>query len=111
MQSDRTARADAVALLAAIVANQPTALEGAPFTPGVADAQRAGLDLDYHPNRARFDAAMRWLIDNELLERDEETEGLLIHVKGLPHYDYGRAFRITERGRALLQQRAGEAGA
>ena len=109
MQSDRTAR-DAAALLAAIVANQPTALEGAPFTPGVADAQRAGLDLDYQPNRARFDAAMRWLIDNELLERDEETEGLLIHVKGLPDYDYGRAFRITARGRALVQQHAGGAG-
>jgi hypothetical protein len=108
MQSDPTAK-DAAALLAAIVANQPTALEDAPFTPGAADAQRAGLE--YQLNRARFDAAMRWLIDNELLERDEEAEALLIHVKGLPHYDYGRAFRITERGRALLRQRAGEAGA
>jgi hypothetical protein len=107
MQSDPTA-GDAAALLAAIVANQPTAFEGAPFTPGVADAQRAGLE--YHPNRARFDAAMWWLIDNELLERDEEAEALLIHVKGLTDYDYGRAFRITEHGRALLQQ-AGGAGA
>jgi hypothetical protein len=44
MQSDRSAR-DAATLLAAIVANQPIALEGAPFTPGVADAQRAGLDF------------------------------------------------------------------
>jgi hypothetical protein len=108
MQSDPTAK-NAAALLAAIVANQPTALEDAPFTPGTAEAQRAGLE--YHPNRARFDAAMRWLIDNEMLERDRETEALLIHVKGLPHYDYGRAFRITERGRALLRQQAGEAGA
>ncbi len=95
--------------MAAIVANQPTALEGVPFSPGAADAQRAGLE--YHPNRARFDAAMRWLIDNELLERDEEAEALLIHVKGLPDYGYGRAFGITERGRALLQQHAGGAGA
>jgi hypothetical protein len=108
MQSDPTAQ-DAAALMAAIVANQPTALEGAPFTPGAADAQRA--DLEYHKNRARFDAAMWWLIDNEMLERDEGAEALLIHVKGLPDYDYGRAFRITEHGRALLQQRAGEAGA
>jgi hypothetical protein len=52
--------------MAAIVANQLTALEGAPFTPGAADAERAGLE--YHPNRARFDAAMGWLIDNEMLE-------------------------------------------
>jgi hypothetical protein len=108
MQSDPTA-GDAAALMAAIVANQPTALEGAPFTPGPADAERVGLE--YHPNRVRFDAEMRWLIDNELLERDEEAEALLIHVKGLPDYHYGRAFRITERGRALLRQRAGEAGA
>jgi hypothetical protein len=44
--------------MAAIVANQPTAWEGAPFTPdAAADAERAGLE--YHPNRARFDAAMR----------------------------------------------------
>jgi hypothetical protein len=107
MQSDRTA-GDAAALMAAIVANQPTAWEGAPFTPGAADAQR--VRLEYHPNRARFDAAMRWLIDNEMLERDQEAEALLIQVKGLPHYDYGRAFRITERGRALLQ-RTGGAGA
>jgi len=107
MQSDRTA-GDAVALLAAIVANQPTALEGAPFTPGAADAERAGLE--YHPNRARFDAAMGWLIDNEMLEHDQEAEALLIHVKGLPQYDYGWAFRITEHGRALRQQ-AGGAGA
>ena len=110
MQIDPTAKV-AAALIAAIVANQPTALEGAPFTPGAADAQRAGLDLDYQPNRARFDAAMRWLIDNEMLERDKEAEALLIYAKGLPDYDYGRAFRITEHGRALLRQRAGEAGA
>jgi hypothetical protein len=108
MQSYRTA-GDAATLLAATVANQPTALEGAPFTPGAADAERAGLE--YHNNRARFDAAMWWLIDNEMLERDEKAEALLIHVKGLPDYDYGRAFRITERGRALLQQHAGGAGA
>ncbi len=108
MQTDRSAR-DAAALFAAIVANQPTVLEGAPSTPGGADAERAGLE--YHPNRARFDAAMRWLIDNEMLERDAEAEALLMHVKGLPHYDYGRAFRITELGRALLLQHAGGAGA
>ena len=108
MQSDQTA-GDAAALMAAIVANQPTALEGAPFTPGAADAERVGLE--YHPNRARFDAAMWWLIDNEMLERDQEGEVLLIHVHGLPDYDYGRAFRITERGRAWLQQQAGAAAA
>ncbi len=106
MQSARAA-GDAAALMAAIVANQPTALEGAPFTPNAADAERARLE--YHPNRARFDAAMRWLIDNEMLERDEQAEALLKHAKGLPHYDYGRAFKITERGRALLVQ-AGGAG-
>jgi hypothetical protein len=108
MQSDPTA-GEAAALLAAIVANQPTALEGAPVTPGAADAEQAGLA--YRPNRARFDAAMRWLIDNEMLERDQEAEALLIHAKGLPDYDYGRAFRITDRGRGLLKQHAGGAGA
>src|SRR5215212_2945250 len=108
MQSDQTA-GDAAALMAAIVANQPTALEGAPFTPGAANAERAGLE--YHPNRARFDAAMWWLIDNEMLERDQEGEVLLIHVHGLPGYDYGRAFRLAEPGRAPLEQHARAAGA
>jgi len=69
-----------------------------PFSPSWADAEQAGLD------RARRDAAMWWLIDNNLLEREEEAENLRGTGKGLPDYAYGAVFRITDRGRDLLEE-------
>jgi hypothetical protein len=69
-----------------------------PFSPSWADAEQAGLD------RVRRDAAMWWLVDNNLLERVEEAENLQGKGKGLPDYDYGSIFRITDRGRELLEE-------
>jgi hypothetical protein len=103
MQEDQTTH-DAARLLAALTRNHPEAMRGTPFTLAWDEPQRAGL------NKARFDAAMWWLIEHELLERDEETEKLLSNVKGLAEYDYGLAFKITERGRELLRD-AGAPGA
>ena len=71
-----------------------------PFSPIGADAEEGGLD------RARRDAAMWWLIDNNLLEREEEAENLRDKGEGLPDYDYvyGSVFRITDQGRELLEE-------
>jgi hypothetical protein len=71
-----------------------------PFSPSWADAEQAGLD------RVRRDAAMRWLIDNNLLEREEEAENQRSKEKDLPDYDYvyGSVFRITNDGRELLEE-------
>ena len=70
-----------------------------PFSPSWADAEQAGLD------RVRRDAAMSWLIENNLLER-EEAENLRDTGKGVPDYDYvyGSVFRITDHGRELLEE-------
>jgi hypothetical protein len=67
-----------------------------PFVPNAADAEMAGLD------RLRRDNAMRWLVDNDMLERDEEAENWLGPGEGLPDYDFGSAFTITDSGRELL---------
>src|SRR5215211_1746634 len=73
MHNDKTAQ-DARRLLVAISINHPEArmvspsMMDRPFSPGWADAEQAGLD------RVRRDAAMGWLIDNNLLEREEEAE-------------------------------------
>jgi hypothetical protein len=71
-----------------------------PFSPSWADAEQAGLD------RVRRDGAMWWLIENNLLEREEKAESLQDEGKGLPDYDYlyGSVFRITEHGRELLEE-------
>jgi hypothetical protein len=71
-----------------------------PFSPSWADAEQAGLD------RARRDGAMWWLIENNLLERDEEAENLREKGKEVPDYNYlyGSVFRITEHGRELLEE-------
>ena len=69
-----------------------------PFAPNWADAEQAGLD------RVRRDNAMRWLVDKGLLEREEEAEKLLGTGEGLPDYDFGSAFRITDSGRELLEE-------
>jgi hypothetical protein len=105
MQNDQTTQ-DAKRLLAAINVNHsearmvsPYGLDR-PFSPSWADAEQAGL------NRVRRDAAMRWLIENNLLEREEKAESLQDEGKGLPDYDYlyGSVFRITEPGRELLDE-------
>ena len=105
MQNDQTTQ-DAKRLLAAINVNHsearmvsPYGLDR-PFSPSWADAEQAGL------NRVRRDAAMRWLIENNLLERGEKAESLQDEGKGLPDYDYvyGSVFRITEPGRELLDE-------
>jgi hypothetical protein len=47
---------------------------------------------------------MRWLVENNMLEREEEAEKLLETGEGLPDYDFGSAFRITDSGRELLKE-------
>ena len=104
MQNDKTAQ-DARRLLVAISINHPEArmvspsMMDRPFSPSWADAEQAGLD------RVRRDAAMWWLVDNNLLER-EEAENLQSQGEGLPDYDYvyGSVFRITDDGRELLEE-------
>jgi hypothetical protein len=105
MQNDQTTQ-DARRLLAAISTNHPEARMASPFgmdrpfSPSWADAEQAGLD------RVRRDAAMRWLIDNNMLEREEEAENQRAKGKELPDYDYvyGAVFRITDPGRELLKE-------
>jgi hypothetical protein len=70
MQNDQTTQ-DAKRLLVALSTNHPEARVASPsagmdrpFSPSWADAEQAGLD------RVRRDAAMWWLIDNNLLERE-----------------------------------------
>jgi hypothetical protein len=78
----------------------PSAGMDRPFSPSWADAEQAGLD------RVRRDGAMRWLMENNLLEREEEAEKLPDKGKGVPDYDYvyGAVFRITDDGRELLEE-------
>jgi hypothetical protein len=105
MQNDQTPQ-DAKRLLAAMSTNHSEARMDTPygldrpFSPSWADAEEAGLD------RVRRDAAMWWLIDNNLLEREGEAENLRDKGEGLPDYDYvyGSVFRITDSGRELLEE-------
>jgi hypothetical protein len=105
MQNDQTTQ-DAGRLLVAISTNHsearmvsPYGLDR-PFSPSWADAEQAGLD------RVRRDAAMSWLIDNNLLEREEKAENQRSEGKEVPDYDYvyGSVFRITDPGRELLKE-------
>jgi hypothetical protein len=105
MQNDQTAQ-DARKLLVALSSNHPEARRASPFvgmdrpfSPSWADAEQAGLD------RVRRDAATRWLIDNNMLER-EEAENQRGKGKEPPDYDYvyGSVFRITDSGRELLKE-------
>src|SRR5215212_556465 len=105
MQNDQTTQ-DARRLLVAISTNHsearmvsPHGLDR-PFYPSWADAEQAGLD------RVRRDAAMSWLIDNDMLEREGEAGNLRDEGKGVPDYDYvyGAVFRITDDGRELLEE-------
>jgi hypothetical protein len=106
MQNDQTAQ-DARKLLVALSSNHPEARRASPFvgmdrpfSPSWADAEQAGLD------RVRRDAATRWLIDNNILEREEEAENQRGKGNGLPDdvYVYGSVFRITDDGRELLDE-------
>ena len=105
MHNDQTTQ-DAKRLLAAMSINHPEARMVNPygldrrFSPSWADAEQAGL------NRVRRDAAMWWLIENNLLEREEEAENLRDKGKGASDYDYvyGSVFTITDPGRELLEE-------
>jgi hypothetical protein len=110
MQDDRSAQ-DATRLLVAFSTNHEEARMVSPearmvspfgmdrpFVPNWADAEQAGLD------RVRRDDAMRWLVEKDMLERDEEAEKLLGKGEGLPDYDFGSVFRISDPGRELLEE-------
>jgi|SRR5829696_4598024 len=105
MQNDQTTQ-DAKRLLVAMSSNHPEARRASPygldrpFSPSWADAEQAGLD------RVHRDTAMEWLIENNLLKREEETENLRDEEKEVPDYDYvyGAVFRITDDGRELLEE-------
>jgi hypothetical protein len=106
MQNDQTAQ-DAKRLLAAMSTNHSEARVASPygldrpFSPSWADAEQAGLD------RVRRDAAMWWLIENNVLDREEEdAENLRDKGQGVPDYDYvyGSVFTITDHGRELLEE-------
>jgi hypothetical protein len=105
VQTDQTTQ-DAKRLLAAMSINHSEARMASPygldrpFSPSWAGAEQAGLD------RVRRDAAMWWLIENNLLEREEEAENLREKGKGVPDYDYvyGTVLRITDSGRELLEE-------
>jgi len=106
MQNDQTAQ-DAARLLVALSSNHPEARVASPFvgmdrpfSPSRADAEQAGL------NRVRRNAAIRWLVDNNMLEREEEAENQGSKGNELPDHDYiyGAVFRITDPGRELLKE-------
>ena len=97
MQDDEAAQ-DAAVLLASLATTHPEAMRGTAFTLSEDEPHRVGLNKD------RFDNAMWWLIQYGFVERDEETENLLVgNVEGPTEYDYGLAFKIPERGRTPLQ--------
>jgi len=104
MHNDQTVQ-DAKRLLAAMSTNHsearvasPSAGMDRPFSPSWADGEQAGLD------RVRRDAAMWWLMENNLLKREDEAEKLRDEGKGHPDYVYGSVFRITDDGRELLDE-------
>ena len=68
-----------------------------PFSPSWADAEQAGLD------RARRDTAMRWLVEKNMLQSEEEPENPLDIGEGF-YSKYGSVFRITDAGREVLEE-------
>jgi hypothetical protein len=106
MHNDQSEQ-DARTLLVALSSNHPEARRASPFvgmdrpfSPSWADAEQAGLD------RVRRDAAISWLIENNMLEREEEGENQRAKGKEPPDddYVYGSVFRITDSGRELLKE-------
>ena len=102
MQNDQTAK-DATRLLGAFSTNHAEARMVSPHGmdrpsyPSWADAEQAGLD------RVRRDAAIRWLVEENMLESEGEPENSLDTGEGF-HSEYGSVFRITEAGRELLEE-------
>ena len=102
MHDDQTVK-DATRLLMAFSRNHlearmvsPYGLDR-PFSPSWADAEQAGL------NRVRRDAALRWLVEKNMLQSDEEPENP--HDTGEEfHSKYGSVFRFTDAGRELLEE-------
>ena len=106
MHNDQSAQ-DARKLLVALSSNHPEARSASPFvgmdrpfSPSWADAEQAGLARD------RRDAAMRWLVDNNMVELQGEAENQRSEGKEPPDYDYvyGAVFRITDPGREQLKE-------
>ena len=106
MHNDQSVQ-DARKLLVALSFNHPEARRASPFvgmdrpfSPSWADAEQAGLARD------RREAAMRWLIDNNMLELQGEAENQRSEGKEVPDddYVYGAVFRITDTGRELLKE-------
>jgi hypothetical protein len=96
MQDDEAAQ-DAAAVLASLATNHPEAMRGTAFTLSEDEPHRVGLNKD------RFDNAMWWLIQYGFVEREEGAENLLSKVENPTEYDYGLAFKITDRGRKPLR--------
>ena len=96
MQDDEAAQ-DAAILLASLATNHPEAMRRTAVTLSEAEPHGVGL------NKKRFDNAMWWLIQYGFVERDEEAENLLGKVENPTEYDYGLAFKITDRGRKPLR--------
>jgi hypothetical protein len=102
MQDEQTAH-DAARLLEAFSTNHAEARMASPhgldrpFTPSWADAEQAGLD------RIRRDEAMRWLVDQNMLQLEGEAEEQPGTGQGMPDYDFGSVCRITDTGRELLE--------
>jgi hypothetical protein len=101
--AEQAAQEDARRLLVAFSTNHPEARMVSPhgldrpFTPTWADAEQAGLD------RVRRDEAMRWLVEENMLEREEEAEDPLGTGAGF-HFEYSSVFRITDTGWELLEE-------
>ena len=102
MPNDQTVK-DATRLLRAFSTNHAEARMVSPhgmdrpFYPSWADAEQAGLA------RGRRDAAMRWLVEKNMLQSEEEPENP--HDTGEEfHSKYGSGFRITDAGRELLEE-------
>jgi hypothetical protein len=102
MPNDQTEK-DATRLLGAFSTNHAEARMVSPhgmdrpFYPSWADAEQAGLD------RGRRDAAIRWLVEKNMLESEGEPENPLDTGEGF-YSKYGSVFRITDAGRELLEE-------
>jgi hypothetical protein len=102
MPNDQTVK-DATRLLGAFSTNHAEARMVSPhgmdrpFYPSWADAEQAGLD------RGRRDAAIRWLVEKNMLKSEGETENPLDTGEGF-YSKYGSVFRITDTGRELLEE-------
>jgi hypothetical protein len=109
MHDAEQAAQDATRLLVAFSTNHPEARMVSPhgldrpFYPSWADAEQAGL------NRVRRDTAMRWLVENNMLESEEEPENPLDTGGGF-YSKYGSVFRITDAGRELMEKIREERG-